>query len=238
MDNVAVFMEYAQDDSWVATHFVQWLAAVFLMGGFIPVYVSIASRVEKGVVAARFGLAAALLTAAGFTMLQAVDGIALEWAVDAWSAASAADRDALFAAALSVRWTEYALQSYSNLLLGVTLILFAVATGLELGVSALARMVGGWLGDRLDRPRDDGGVRRSVRLRTSPDRHRADGHLGVRHGTHHVEDGTWLSDIITADTGVTSPRTTGCRSYMLPPPTPWTPTSVTTTRPSPMRVAR
>jgi hypothetical protein len=128
MDNVAVFMEYAQDDSWVATHFVQWLAAVFLMGGFIPVYVSIASRVEKGVVAARFGLAAALLTAAGFTMLQAVDGIALEWAVDAWSAASAADRDALFAAALSVRWTEYALQSYSNLLLGVTLILFAVAT--------------------------------------------------------------------------------------------------------------
>ena len=128
MDNVAVFMEYAQDDSWVATHFVQWLAALFLMGGFIPVYVSIASRVEKGVVAARFGLAAALLTAAGFTMLQAVDGIALKWAVDAYAAASAADRDALFAAALAVRWTEYALQSYSNLLLGLTVILFALAT--------------------------------------------------------------------------------------------------------------
>jgi hypothetical protein len=128
MDNVAVFMEYAQDDTWVATHFVQWLAALFLMGGFIPVYLSIASRVEKGVVAARFGLAAALLTAAGFTMLQAVDGIALKWAVDAWAAAAEAEREAWFAAALSVRWTEYALQSYSNLLLGVTLILFAVAT--------------------------------------------------------------------------------------------------------------
>jgi hypothetical protein len=128
MDNVAVFMEYAQDESWVATHFAQWLASIFLMGGFLPVYLSIASRMEKGVVAARFGIAAALLTAAGFTMLQAVDGIALKWAVDAWAAASPTERDALFAAALSVRWTEYALQSYSNLTLGLTLILFALAT--------------------------------------------------------------------------------------------------------------
>jgi hypothetical protein len=128
MDNVAVFMEYAEDDSWVATHFVQWLAALFLTAGFVPVYFSIAAQTGKGVVAARFGIMAAILTAAGFTTLQAVDGIALKWAVDAWAAAAEPDRGALFAAALSVRWTEYALQSYSNLLLGLTVILFALAT--------------------------------------------------------------------------------------------------------------
>jgi hypothetical protein len=127
MDNNAVFMEYAQDDSWIVTHFAQWIASLFLMGGFIPVYLSIASRMEKGAAVARFGVAAAMLTAAGFTMLQAVDGIALKWAVDAWAGAAGSEREALFAAALSVRWTEYALQSYANLLLGLTLILYAVA---------------------------------------------------------------------------------------------------------------
>ena len=127
MDNTAVFMEYAEDSSWIATHFAQWVASLFLMGGFIPVYFSIAWRMERGAAVARFGVAAALLTAAGFTALQAVDGIALKWAVDAWAAAAGSEREALFAAALSVRWTEYALQSYTNLLLGLTLILYALA---------------------------------------------------------------------------------------------------------------
>jgi hypothetical protein len=83
---------------------------------------------EKGIVAARFGIVAAILTAAGFTMLQAVDGIALKWAVDAWAVAPESERESWFAAALSLRWTEYALQSYSNLLLGLTVILFSLAT--------------------------------------------------------------------------------------------------------------
>ena len=129
MDNVAVFAEYAQDAPWIATHFAQWIASLCLMGGFIPIYFSIASRMEKGAAVARFGVAAAILTAGGFTMLQAVDGIALEWAVDAWASAADSEREALFAAALSVRWTEYALQSYTNHLLGLTLILFALAMG-------------------------------------------------------------------------------------------------------------
>jgi hypothetical protein len=60
-------------------------------------------------------------------MLQAVDGVALKWAVDAWASASADQKDAAFAAALAVRWTEYALQSYANLLLGLTLMLYGLA---------------------------------------------------------------------------------------------------------------
>jgi len=68
-----------------------------------------------------------VLTAAAITMLQAVDGVALKWAVDAWANAPINQQDAAFAAALAVRWTEYALQSYANLLLGLTLILYGLA---------------------------------------------------------------------------------------------------------------
>jgi hypothetical protein len=130
MDNVAVFMEYAENDSWVLVHFVQWLAALLIIGGLVSLYYSITTTTGRaaGAGVARFGLAAAVVTAAAFTMLQAVDGVALKWAVDAWAGAPADQRDAAFAAAQAVRWTEYALQSYSNILLGLTLMVFALAT--------------------------------------------------------------------------------------------------------------
>jgi hypothetical protein len=131
MDNPAVFMEYARDDGWVATHFAQWFAALFIVAGLISICHSIEARQGAGATVARFGLAAALLTGAAFTMLQAVDGIALKWAVDEWAASPPDERVAAFYAAESVRWTEYALQSYSNMLLGVTLLLIALAAALS-----------------------------------------------------------------------------------------------------------
>ncbi len=79
---------------------------------------------------ARFGLVAELLAGAALTMLQAVDGVALKWAVDAWASAPADQEVAAFAAAEALRWTEYALQSYSNILLGLTLILYGLAIAL------------------------------------------------------------------------------------------------------------
>ena len=63
-------------------------------------------------------------------MLQAVDGVALKWAVDAWASAPADQETAAFAAAQALRWTEYALQSFSNILLGLTLILYGLAIAL------------------------------------------------------------------------------------------------------------
>jgi hypothetical protein len=127
MDNPAVFMEYAQSDSWVVVHLVQWFAALLLFGGLLALYYSITTKPELGAGVARFGFGAAVLTAASLTMLQAVDGVALKWAVDAWASAPADQETAAFAAAEAVRGTEYALQSFSNILLGLTLILFGLA---------------------------------------------------------------------------------------------------------------
>jgi hypothetical protein len=130
MDNPAVFMEYAQDDSWIAVHFAQWFAALLLVGGLVALYYSITAKPEAGAGVARFGLAAAVLTAASMTMLQAVDGVALKWAVDAWANVPADQEVAAFSAAEAVRWAEYALQSYSNILLGLTVILYGLAIAL------------------------------------------------------------------------------------------------------------
>jgi hypothetical protein len=130
MDNPAVFMEYAQSDSWIAVHLAQWFAALLIIGGLLAVYHSIITKPGSAAGVARFGLAAAVLTGASITMLQAVDGVALKWAVDAWASAPADQEAAAFAAAEALRWTEYGLQGYSNILLGLTLVLYGLAIAL------------------------------------------------------------------------------------------------------------
>ena len=130
MDNPAIFMEYAESDSWVVIHFAQWFAALLLIGGLVALYYSITTKPEANAAVARFGLAAALLTGAALTMLQAVDGVALKWAVDTWASAPADQETAAFSAAAALRWTEYSLQSYSFILLGLTFILYGVAIAL------------------------------------------------------------------------------------------------------------
>ncbi len=98
MDNPAVFMEYAQSQSWIAVHLAQWVAVLLLFGGLVALYYSIRRRSEAGAALARFGLAMAVLATASLTMLQAVDGVALKWAVDAWASAPADQEAAAFAA--------------------------------------------------------------------------------------------------------------------------------------------
>jgi len=123
-------MEYAHSESLVAVHLAQWFAFMLVFGGLVGLYYSITTKQERGAAVARFGLAAVVLTAATFTMLQAVDGVALKWAVDAWAGATAEQKTATFAAAEALRWTEYAVQSFFTILLGLTLILYGLAIAL------------------------------------------------------------------------------------------------------------
>jgi hypothetical protein len=63
-------------------------------------------------------------------VLQAVDGITLKYAVDAWASAPADQETAAFAAAEAVRWTEIGMNSLSNFLTGLILLLYGVAIAL------------------------------------------------------------------------------------------------------------
>lgn len=141
MNHTAVFTEYAQSDGWIAIHFTQWVAALVFFGGLVALYFAMTAKREGPNTLVRFGLAAVVLTAAAITMLQAVDGIALKWAVDAWVNAPADQESSALSAAMGLRWTEYALQSYSNLLLGLTLVFF----GLALAYGSVFSRWPGWL---------------------------------------------------------------------------------------------
>ena len=139
MDNVAVFMEYAHSDIWTTVHLGQYFGFLFLLGGLVALYYSISARPGAGPGLAPFGLAAAVTAAASYTVLQAVDGITLKHAVDAWVSAPAAEKTATFAAAEAVRWTEIGMNSLSNFLTGLTLVLYGAAI-------ALGRVYPSWLG--------------------------------------------------------------------------------------------
>jgi hypothetical protein len=127
MDNPAVFAEYANSDAWTTVHLGQYFGFLLILGGLVALCYSISSRPGLGAGLAPFGLAAAGTTAASYTVLQAVDGIALKRAVDAWASAPADQETAAFAAAEAVRWTEMGMNALSNFLTGLTLLLIGVA---------------------------------------------------------------------------------------------------------------
>jgi hypothetical protein len=131
MDNPAVFMEYAQSDSWTTVHLGEYFGFLFLLGGLVALYHSVSAKPGMGAGLAPFGLAAAVTAAASFTVLQAVDGIALKRAVDAWVSAPADQEVARFAAAEAIRWIEIGMNSLSYFLAGLTLFLYggAIAFG-------------------------------------------------------------------------------------------------------------
>jgi hypothetical protein len=130
MDNPAVFAEYARSDIWTAVHLAQWFGFLLLLGGLVALYYSLKDRPGVGAGLSPFGLAAAVTTAASFTVLQGVDGIALKRAVDAWASAPADREVAAFAAAEAIRWTEIAMNALSYFLLGLTVFLYGLAIAL------------------------------------------------------------------------------------------------------------
>ncbi len=133
-----IFQEYADSDPWVIVHFGQFVALLVSLFGFVVLYWLLRQRAEVPMLA-RAALASTVAAAAVWAVLQAVDGVALKETVEAWSAASGAERDVRFADAETVRWTEWGLQAYFRLLLGLTFVLFGVAI-------ARTGFVARWLG--------------------------------------------------------------------------------------------
>jgi hypothetical protein len=137
MDFPAVFREYAQSNVWTTVHLGEYCGFLLLLGGLVALYYSVSARPGAGL--APFGFAAAVTTAASFTVLQAVDGITLRYAVNAWASAPAPQKTAAFAAAEVARWTEIGMNSLSYFLAGLTLFLYGLAI-------ALGRVYPRWVG--------------------------------------------------------------------------------------------
>ncbi len=132
----SIFTEYVASDAWVATHFAEFLLVLVALAGLLVLCGAL--RRETPYLAL---LAAGAIIASGavWAALQAVDGVTLKQAVDAWAAASATEKTARFADAETTRWIEWGLQGYFRVLLGVAFLLLGAAT-------VVSRLVASWLG--------------------------------------------------------------------------------------------
>ena len=149
MDNPAVFAVYAQSDPWIAAHIGQFAGLMLIFaGGFVALH-RLLLHSESGVASALawFGLAAAIITASTYAILQAVDGIAQKIATGSWYAippsSSTADTEEekaiTFRVAEGIRWTEIGVNSYFRILQGAVGVIF----GLAISASAvLSRWIG------------------------------------------------------------------------------------------------
>jgi hypothetical protein len=120
------------------------------VGGFVALFRLLHTRSESGIASALAWLGLAVTIAAGsaLAILQAIDGIALKMAVDAWYAIapSATDADAgggetaiYFQVAEGIRWTEIAANSFFRILQGSVGIIFGVAI---VASATLSRWIG------------------------------------------------------------------------------------------------
>ena len=139
MDFPAVFAEYAHSHVWTTVHLGEYFGFLFLLGGLVALYYSVGAGPGAGAGIAPFGFAAAVATAASFTVLQAVDGITLRYAVQNWVSVPAPQKTAAFAAAEVARWTEIGMNALSYFLAGLTLLIFGLAI-------TLGRVYPRWVG--------------------------------------------------------------------------------------------
>jgi hypothetical protein len=122
----AAFTEYASNASWTLVHLGQFAGMAVILAGLLVLFFALNVRAGGPGWANRFGAVAALVTLALYAVLQAVDGVALKQAVDAWVNAPAAEKAARFASAEAIRWLEWAVRSYHSFLLGLSFLLFAI----------------------------------------------------------------------------------------------------------------
>jgi hypothetical protein len=141
-DHPATFRQYALSHAWVAVHVAQLACMVAGLAGLTGIGASMVRLQQNGRVLALY---AAWLAAAGIPLagvLQAVDGIALKRAVDAWVAGGGTVGSASFAAARAVRWLEEGVNAVLGLLLGPAVIL----TGAAMARGAVYPRWMGWIG--------------------------------------------------------------------------------------------
>jgi hypothetical protein len=150
-----VFAGYARSASWTAVHLGQFVSVAALIAGLLILYFALDVSSGSSMWVARLGAVSAALALGLYGVLQAVDGVALKQAVEAWVSAPETDKAARFASAETIRWLEWGTRSYQSFMFGLTLILLGSAAALTVRLprpvgylmvlSGLAYVVQGWV---------------------------------------------------------------------------------------------
>ena len=154
-DHQAVFAIYAASQSWTAVHLGQFIGMVIITFGLVALFFAVDVRSGVGLWLNRFALVSAGTAMALYGVLQAVDGVGLKQAVDAWASAANGDKAVRFAGAETVRWLEWAVRSYQSFVFGLALILFGAVIavtgrvsrpiGYLMALSGLCYLAQGWI---------------------------------------------------------------------------------------------
>lgn len=150
-----IFAEYAASGSWNAVHLGQFAGMALLVAGLLVLYFALDIRDGIAAWVARLGAVSAAVALGLYGVLQAVDGVALKQAVDAWVSSPEAEAEARFAGAEAIRWIEWGARSYQTFTLGLALVLLGSAVALTarlpkalgylMGLSGLTYLVQGWV---------------------------------------------------------------------------------------------
>lgn len=155
-DHVTIFAVYAASKSWTAVHLGQFVGMVIIISGLAALFFALDPPRGAGLWLNRMGLLTAGAALALYGVLQAVDGVGLKHAVNAWASASNGDKAVRFASAETVRWLEWAVRSYQSYVFGLSLILFGAAIAVVAGrvprpigylmaLSGLCYLAQGWI---------------------------------------------------------------------------------------------
>jgi hypothetical protein len=148
MNNPFIFAVYAEDDLWIASHIGQFAGIMLIFaGGFVALHrLLVKSEFSIASALSWLGLVTAIITASTFTILQAVDGIALKIATNAWYAippTGEEERKAMYlGVAEGLRWTEWGIQAYYRMLAGTVSLIFGFAIVKSLVLSRWIGAVG------------------------------------------------------------------------------------------------
>ncbi len=138
-----VFAGYASSASWIPVHFGQFVFMAVLLGGLFVL--CFALNVRSGALGwvDRFAAGSVVVALALYGVLQAVDGVALKHAVDAWANAPEAEKATRFASAETMRWLEWGIHSYQIFMFALALILLATVI---VGTARVPRGIGYLMG--------------------------------------------------------------------------------------------
>ena len=154
-DHRTIFAIYAASQSWTAVHLGQFVGMLIITFGLVALFFALDVRSGVGLWLNRLALLSAGAALALYGVLQAVDGVGLKQAVNAWASAENGDKAVSFAAAETVRWLEWAVRSYHSFVFGLALILFGAviaatgrvsrAIGYVMALSGLCYLAQGWI---------------------------------------------------------------------------------------------
>ena len=150
-----IFPIYAASQSWTPVHLGQFVGMAIITVGLVALFFGIDARHGTALWLNRLALLWAGAAIAVYAVLQAMDGVALKQAVNAWVSAESAEKAMRFEAAETIRWLEWAVRSYHSFLFGLALILFGAAIallgpvprpiGYLMALSGLCYLAQGWI---------------------------------------------------------------------------------------------